>query len=75
VASAVATAHSVTGKPAVAYPNRGEAWHGGATGWVGPGAFDPADAVAWVAAGATYVGGCCRIGAPDIAALADALHG
>ena len=75
VAGAVATAHAVTGKPAVAYPNRGEAWHGRATGWVGPGAFDPRDAAAWVAAGAAYVGGCCRVGAPDIAALADALHG
>jgi homocysteine S-methyltransferase len=74
VAGAVATAHAVTGKPAVAYPNRGEAWHGHAKGWAGPGAFDPADAVAWVAAGATYVGGCCRVGPADITALADALR-
>jgi homocysteine S-methyltransferase len=75
VAGAVATAAAVTGKPAVAYPNRGEDWHGRAGGWVGPGAFHPADAVAWVAAGAAYVGGCCRVGPPDIAALADALQG
>jgi len=73
VAAAVATATAVTGRPAVAYPNRGEAWDAGAAGWAGPGAFDPEQAAAWVAAGARFVGGCCRVGPDDIAALAAAV--
>jgi homocysteine S-methyltransferase len=31
-------------------------------------------AAAWVAAGARLVGGCCRVGPAEIAALADALQ-
>jgi homocysteine S-methyltransferase len=73
VTAAVDLAHRVTGKPAVAYPNRGEEWSGRDGGWVGPGAYDPADAAAWVAAGTWYLGGCCRVGAPEIAALAASL--
>jgi homocysteine S-methyltransferase len=62
-----------TGRPAVAYPNRGESWDATTRGWSGGAAFDPGLAVAWVAAGARYVGGCCRVGPADIAAIADTL--
>jgi len=64
---------AATGRPAVAYPNRGESWDAIARGWSGDAAFDPGLAVSWVAAGARYVGGCCRVGPADIAAIAAAL--
>ncbi len=61
------------GRPAVAYPNRGESWDATARVWSGDAAFDPDLAVAWVAAGARYVGGCCRVGPAEIAEIAGAL--
>ncbi len=64
---------AVTGRPAVAYPNRGESWDAAVRDWSGQAAFDPELAVAWVDAGARYVGGCCRVGPVDIAALAAAV--
>lgn len=64
---ALAVRHS--GKPAVGYPNSGERWDG--TGWAGLSAFRAADAAGWVAAGARLVGGCCRVGPSEIAALAN----
>lgn len=67
----VGRAVAASGKPAVAYPNSGESWDGAARAWGGDGAgVDPAAAQRWVAAGARYVGGCCRVGADDIARLA-----
>jgi homocysteine S-methyltransferase len=73
VAEAVATAHAVTGKPVIAYPNSGEAWDAVRRRWVGPSRFSPADAARWITAGARIVGGCCRVGPDDIAALARAV--
>lgn len=71
----VERAVAATGKPAVAYPNSGEAWDAVARAWTGPGAVvDGALAQAWVAAGALYVGGCCRVGSADIARLCDSLR-
>ncbi|MBO0841666.1 MAG: homocysteine S-methyltransferase [Nocardioides sp.] len=58
---------AATGEPAVAYPNSGEGWSDGT--WTGGAHFTPAEALAWVRAGAAYVGGCCRVGPADIAAL------
>ena len=71
VPTAVRTAVTVTGLPGVAYPNRGEAWDNASHTWVGPGAFDPREVRSWIDAGAQLVGGCCRVGADDIAAIAD----
>ena len=73
VLPAVELAVATTAKPAVAYPNRGEHWDAEVRAWGGAGAFDPALALDWVAAGAQYVGGCCRVGPADIAALATTL--
>jgi homocysteine S-methyltransferase len=74
VQAAVETAVAVTGKPAVAYPNSGESWDAGGRRWTG----DPADpsglASGWLAAGAKYIGGCCRVGPSDIHALAQSLQ-
>ncbi len=75
VASAVSGAVAATGLPAVAYPNRGEAWDAASRSWAGSGAFDVRLARDWVAAGARYVGGCCRVGPDDIAALSAVLSG
>ncbi|WP_208611950.1 homocysteine S-methyltransferase [Mycobacterium paraffinicum] len=56
------------GKPVIVYPNSGERWDG--RGWAGPRTFSATLATQWVAAGASIIGGCCRVGPPDIAALA-----
>lgn len=72
----VVEAAVATGKPAVAYPNSGEGWDAVSRTWTGPGAVvDGALAAGWVAAGARYVGGCCRVGSDDIARLAADLRG
>ncbi len=62
----VAAARAHTSLPIVAYPNSGESWDAQARGWTGD--RDPTSfalqAVAWRAAGARLIGGCCRTG-PD----------
>jgi homocysteine S-methyltransferase len=55
------------GKPIIVYPNSGERWDG--SHWTGPPRFSPELAVEWVAAGARIVGGCCRVGPAEIAAV------
>jgi homocysteine S-methyltransferase len=55
------------GKPIIVYPNSGERWDG--SHWTGPLRFSPELAVEWVAAGARIVGGCCRVGPAEIAAV------
>ncbi|MFE6713761.1 homocysteine S-methyltransferase [Streptomyces sp. NPDC057695] len=71
--AAVDLAVSVSGKPAVVYPNSGERWDATGRGWHGASAFDPALAAGWAAAGARLVGGCCRVGPATISALGPAL--
>jgi homocysteine S-methyltransferase len=72
VVDAVRLAVAVSGKPGVAYPNSGEAWDG--RGWSGKAAFTAGEVSAWSAAGARLVGGCCRVGPREIAALAEVAH-
>ncbi|HLL62189.1 MAG TPA: homocysteine S-methyltransferase [Propionibacteriaceae bacterium] len=69
----LALAAEASGKPGVAYPNRGEGWDADTRTWTGRGAFDPAAVSDWVAAGARLVGGCCRVTPADIAAMHTAL--
>lgn len=61
-----------TSKAIVVYPNSGERWDGRTHDWHG--SADPASlatlAPDWIGAGARMVGGCCRIGPREIAALA-----
>jgi homocysteine S-methyltransferase len=71
VPAALRTAVTVTGLPGVAYPNRGEVWDSVAHTWVGSGTFDPHEVRGWIDAGARLIGGCCRVGTDDIAAIAD----
>lgn len=70
VSPAIAAARAVTDKAVVVYPNSGEQWDAGNRRWIGrPGV--PADLVSeWLDAGATIVGGCCRIGPVEIAQIA-----
>jgi homocysteine S-methyltransferase len=79
VAPAIATAREVTGKPVFVYPNSGEGWDAAARRWTGWSRFPAADAAQWVARwvalGAAGVGGCCRVGPAEIAAVARVLQG
>lgn len=78
VLPAVEVAVATSGRPAVCYPNSGEAWTtetDEAPGqWSGKSTFDAGLAPAWVNAGATYVGGCCRVGPAQIADLVARLN-
>ncbi len=75
VLGAVRTAVRASGKPAVAYPNSGEAWDAAARRWRGPSGFEAERVDAWLAAGAQLVGGCCRVGPDAIAAVAARVRG
>jgi homocysteine S-methyltransferase len=74
VLDAIRVATEVTDKLVVVYPNSGERWDGVLRSWSGSSGFDPALAVSWVDAGASYVGGCCRVGPREIEAVAQAVH-
>ena len=58
-------------KPFVVYPNSGRSWDAVKKEWIGsPGAgFDQDLINQWKAAGAQYIGGCCGIGADEIATI------
>jgi homocysteine S-methyltransferase len=75
VRPALVQAVAVTGRPAVAYPNSGERWDARARRWTGQPGYDVALVPGWVEAGAAYVGGCCRVGPDQIAAVARAVAG
>ncbi len=72
-AAAVELAARASGKPVVVYPNSGEVWDGAARRWTGSPDLAAADVDSWVAAGARLVGGCCRVGPAQVAAVAAAL--
>jgi homocysteine S-methyltransferase len=74
VLPAVELVTATSTRPAVAYPNRGETWDATRHAWIGSDHFDVTLAPTWMAAGARYVGGCCRVGPADIAALAAQLR-
>ena len=73
-AEAVELAAALTGKPVVVYPNSGEGWNAEARAWAGPSTFDAERVGEWTRAGARLVGGCCRVGAEQIADLAGTLR-
>jgi homocysteine S-methyltransferase len=72
VPAAVAVAREVTGKPVIAYPNSGEEWDAARRAWAGPSRYSAAQPRQWIAAGASIVGGCCRVRPGDIAVVARA---
>lgn len=57
----------------LAYPNSGQGWDAESRAWTGESAFDPALVASWLTAGVRLVGGCCRVGPADIAAVREAL--
>lgn len=71
--AAITVASAASGKPVVAYPNSGEVWDGATRRWSGRPDFSPGAVRRWVAAGARLVGGCCRVGPAQIAAVRAAL--
>jgi homocysteine S-methyltransferase len=75
VAPAIMTARQVTDKPVIVYPNSGEGWDARRRAWTGGSEFKAVAARRWAAAGASAIGGCCRVGPADIAATARALSG
>lgn len=75
VEHAIGVAREVTGKPVIVYPNSGEVWDGARRTWIGRPAWSTDLAPRWVAAGASIIGGCCRVRPGDIAALARAVAG
>lgn len=71
VLGAIHAARSVTDKPIIVYPNSGEEWDANSRTWTGTPSF-PADLVSlWLQAGASMVGGCCRVGPAEIRAISD----
>jgi homocysteine S-methyltransferase len=70
---AVAIARQVTGKPVIVYPNSGEGWDARRRAWAGRAQDLAWHPQRWVAAGASIVGGCCRVSPADIAEIAAAL--
>jgi homocysteine S-methyltransferase len=75
VTGAIRSLRAGTGKPIVVYPNSGERWNAGDESWHGTAGPEGLAALApgWIAEGARLVGGCCRVGPGQIAALSAAL--
>ncbi|MCM2422148.1 homocysteine S-methyltransferase [Streptomyces sp. RKAG293] len=71
---AVAVAAEVSGKPVVVYPNSGEEWDAQARKWQGEVTFEASRVRDWRSAGARLIGGCCRVGPDQIAALAEVMR-
>lgn len=63
-------------KQVVVYPNSGESFVAGENTWTGRAMLDDIVTYAreWQAAGATLIGGCCRVGPEQISALTAALR-
>jgi homocysteine S-methyltransferase len=68
-------ATAAAGKPVLAYPNSGEIWDPGRRTWTGRGTLAATRVREWLAAGVAGVGGCCRVGPHDIAAVAEVVRG
>ncbi|NJP65743.1 homocysteine S-methyltransferase [Streptomyces spiramenti] len=73
VTPALRIAAAVTGLPGVAYPNSGERWDAD-RGWHGPVTRTAASVADWYASGARLIGGCCRVGARELAPVAAAVR-
>ena len=74
--SLIAIAKRATAKPIIVYPNRGGCWNASTKTWRhAQDAIDwGAAGLAWHAAGATLLGGCCRTTPDDIRNLRTALQ-
>lgn len=70
VGEALRVARTVTAKPLVAYPNSGETWDAARRRWTGSPSIAEGDVHDWIALGARYVGGCCRVRPAQITTIA-----
>lgn len=57
---------SVSSKPVVVYPNSGERWNAASRCWEGAAVPFTTLVPAWLGAGASWIGGCCRTTPRDI---------
>lgn len=71
VLPAIRAARAETDKAVVVYPNSGESWDATRRRWHGESAFAPELLESWLGAGASIIGGCCRVGPTRIASMAD----
>jgi homocysteine S-methyltransferase len=67
----IAALRSGTSKPIVVYPNSGEVWNADSRCWEGSAARFTAYVREWIAAGASWIGGCCRTTPADIRQIRD----
>lgn len=77
VSAAIEQLKAGTDKPIVVYPNSGEKWDARTREWRGSSNSSLLADLAplWVEQGARLIGGCCRTGPRDIAAIAAAVRG
>lgn len=73
VTGAIRTARLVTSKPIVVYPNSGEQWDAKNRRWMGVAGFPTWLVDEWIDAGASLIGGCCRVGPQQIASIASVI--
>ncbi len=66
VLRAIDAARTATDAPIVVYPNGGEEWDAKNRTWIGEAGFPPELVRSWIDAGASLVGGCCRVGPEQI---------
>lgn len=66
VTTLIGSMRSATPKPIVVYPNSGEVWNAAVRCWEGSAHRFTAYLEEWIAAGATWIGGCCRTTPADI---------
>ena len=75
VAALIGEIRKATNKPIVVYPNAGGRYDVTRKNWAPPPPFDWREACRqWVQCGVVGIGGCCRVGPPQIAAIAQWLR-
>ncbi|MDB6170060.1 MAG: homocysteine S-methyltransferase [Verrucomicrobia bacterium] len=77
VTHAIDALRTQTSKPIIVYPNSGETWDAQGRQWRGAWSETSLADLAreWLQHGARIIGGCCRTGPKDIAALSELLRG
>lgn len=74
IEAALVAARMATGRPGVAYPNRGGTWDARTGRWHDDGASMDELVAVWLRAGARWIGGCCEVGPDQIRTLARLLR-
>ncbi len=74
IEAALVAATTATGRPGVAYPNRGGTWDADAGEWLDHGTPMHELLPTWLKAGARWIGGCCEVGPDEIRTLAGLLR-